>query len=159
MILRATAFVLIPLGLLLWFLSMGPFLGAIQTMVPVIGPMLVSRFLRYATSALGMLLIACGVTLLATSFGRAYLQFFLSFASITGVPVAFTVFRAMWIASAEMIEIGEASVFTFLYWALAYGFCYGLVGGILGLIICRLWRAGKPVSRPPTPSSHEHEGG
>lgn len=141
---RRLSFMITSLGFLLWFLAIGPLLGSIQTGVPVLGPILGSSFLRYATSAFGMLLIASGAALLAASFGRAYLRSFIAFSLLIGAPISLLAFNELQIGFAEMIALGETSLPAIMYWALATGFLYGLTGGILGVIIClitrRLWR-------------------
>lgn len=137
---RRIAFVLISLGCLLWFLTIGlPVVGTIQIRI-LESWIFLNRSLRYATSALGLLLVASGVALLTASFGRGYLYVFLTLGFLVGAPASFITFREFSIRSAEMLEIGEASALTFLYWAGVEGFFWGLPAGILGVIAYRLWK-------------------
>ena len=132
--------IIVILGFLLWFLTIFfPVVGTIQILV-VSTTIMVTKFFRYMIGACGLLLAALGMILLMGSYGRNYLKFFLACGLLVGVPISLIAFREFWIRSAEMIEIGEASVFTFLYHAFTLGYFYGLFAGIIGVIVYRFSR-------------------
>ena len=128
---RTIAVVVILVGFFLWLLA-----THLDITFRLVGTstIIVSKFLRYATSACGVTLIALGMTLLMASFGRAYLKAFLVFGLLVGSLVFFTVFRAHWIWSWHMVEIGETTPLTFAYWAALWGAFYGLIAGTLGAV-------------------------
>ena len=84
------AVIVILVGFFLWLLAtpLGITFRLVGT-ATVIG----SKFLRYATSACGVSLVALGMALLSASFGRGYLKAFLTLGLLVGLPVSFTVFR------------------------------------------------------------------
>jgi len=130
--------------------STAAFIGIVQTLVghdAILG----SKLLRYGTNALGILLAICGAALLTASFGWRYLAAFLTAGLSAGVSASLLVFRALWASSAAMIEIGEASVFTFLYYALTTGLCSGLLAGASGVLIYAVWRLRKASRIPGLP--------
>lgn len=100
-----------------------------------------SKFLRYATSACGVSLVALGMALLSASFGREYLKAFLTLGLLVGLPVSLTVFREFWIRSWRMVEIGETSPLAFVYWAVMLGTFYGLIAGSLGAVAYHVLRS------------------
>ena len=134
---RTIAVIMILVGFFLWLLAT-PL--DITFMLFGTSTVIVSKFLRYATSACGVTLIVLGMTLLIASFGRGYLKAFLTLGFLVGLLVSLTVFRAHWIWSWHMVEIGETTPLTFLYWAALWGAFYGLIAGIIGAVAYHVLR-------------------
>lgn len=103
-------------------------------------PLVSSKFMHYGLLGLGQLLAVIGAGFFVSSFGRGYLMAFLIAGLLVGIPLSFTIYREFCVRSWGMVEIGETTPLTFVYWAVMGAMFYGLIAGTLGTVVYYILR-------------------